>query len=132
MLKGEKMKCKCVCPKCGEIVRTSSIGGFRHCGSQYNVQASLLAGEQAKYDKMVIKYAGEDKKEEKAGVEKPVEKIVEKIEEKKPPENIVAPIIEEKPEPKPAPAQNKPRKIRKPAVTKEKLVVEETANFGFF
>jgi hypothetical protein len=128
------MKCKTVCPTCGEMVRTSSTGAFRHCGAQYNVQANLLAGEQPKYDKMVAKYAAEDEK--KGKVEKPAEKIVEKVKEKEAEKTVVEPIIEEKKkvvEPKVEPFRpRKKQKVKSEIVEKVKkeAVVEE--GWGFF
>lgn len=140
------MKCKTVCPSCGEIYRTSSIGSFRHCGSQYSVKENLLAGETPKYEKMVAKYAAMDAAEGKVPKEKVVKpeaepseeqrKIEKKIQEKvneKPTTPKVEPIIEEKP-----PAEKKvverpvsEKKSRKPR-EKPAPKPEIGENFGFF
>lgn len=128
------MKCKTVCPTCGEIVRTSSIGGFRHCGTQYNVRSNLLEGEVPKYEKMVKKYAEEDapktKTPEKAPEEpKPEEKVKEKVEVKEKPK----PIIEEKVEAKVIVKPDyKPPVKRKKKVVKEDKTETSTRTFGFF
>ena len=126
------MKVKVVCPACGEIVRTSSVGGFRHCGAQYDVKTNLLAGETPKYEKMMVKYG----KSEAPEVKPPEAKAPEvKPPEAKTPEvkeEGVKPIIEEKP------AEVKKPKVRKP---KKKSEIEEktkpepenlNGNFGFF
>ena len=124
------MQCKVVCPVCGEVAKTYSINTFRHCGAQYSVEANLLAGEQAKYEKMVVKEKG-SATPEKPAVEKPV---VEKTVAKKPVAEKPATeaIIEEKP---PEVVKPKPRKPKKKSEIEEKTKPEPenfNGNFGFF
>ena len=123
------MRCKVVCPVCGDVVSTYSINNFRHCGAQYDVKANLLAGEDAKYQKMVVKEGGAAP-EKPTVVKPPVEKPVEKPAEK-PVEKPAAAIIEEKP---PEVVKPKPQKrIKKAQIEEKAAVVElEVTNFGFF
>jgi hypothetical protein len=116
------MQCKVVCPQCGDITKTYSIKNFRHCGAQYGVEANLLAGEEAKYAKMVKKYGKEVEPAKTPKVEdkKPVEEIVKKVEEKRNDTPVVAPIIEEKPEP---PIEKKVRRNRR-FLMKRNLVLD--------
>ena len=137
------MQTKCVCPECGDVVKTYSINNFRHCGTQFDVESNLLAGEQAKYQKMVEKYGKEVSKAPVVKEAKPVEKIVEKVEEKKNDTPIVEPIIEEKVvEPKVEPSRKRKKKKKPEIVEKVEMVKSGTEpsdfsdytgeNFGFF
>ena len=125
------MQCKVVCPKCGDVVKTYSINNFRHCGTQFDVESNLLAGEAEKYQKMMEK---EGKKVPVVEKEKPVEKIVEKLEEKKNDTPVVEPIIEEKPEPVVEKKVVKKRKKKSVIVEKDKkeIPAEDVYSFGFF
>lgn len=128
------MRCKAVCPQCGEIVRTYSVNNFRHCGSQYSVKDNLLAGETEKFQKMVEKEGKPvEKVKPKVDEKKPLEKIVEKVEEKKNETPNVAPIIVEKVvEPK----VKTGRKIKKSEIEEKpkpkELPTEDVYSFGFF
>ena len=117
------MQCKVVCPVCGDVVKTYSVNNFRHCGAQYDVKANLLAGEEAKYQKMVVKEGGTAP--EKPVVEKPVAK---KPAAEKP---ATEAIIEEKP---PEVVKPKPPRTKKKSEIEEKapVVEPEITNFGFF
>ena len=125
-----KMQCKVVSPVTGEVIKTYSIRNFRDGGSEFSVKDNLLAGEEAKYQKMIEK-AGKVS----ATVKKPVEKIIKEVEKKQAEKPVVEPIIEEKAEPKVV--EKKPQKRNKPkAIIEEKVKKEPQApdnfNFGFF
>ena len=130
------MRCKVVCPVCGDVAKTYSINNFRHCGSQYDVKTNLLAGEAEKYQKMVAKEGKPVVKIPKP-VEKPIEKIVEKVEAKQAEKPVTEPIIVEKVPQAPIVEKEQPvkKKRKKKSEIEEKVVKEEVTeetSFGFF